>query len=110
MKKIEDGRRLSIFIGEDHRYKGMPLYEAVIQKAVEQGLAGATVLKGVESFGSHHKVHTTRILRAAEDLPIVIEIIDSREKIEIFLTCLDEMMEEGTVTVVSDVKVIKYSP
>ncbi len=109
MKKVEDGRRLSIFVGEDHRYKGQPLYEAIVRKAMEQGLAGATVLKGVESFGSHHKMHTTRLLRLAEDLPMVVEIIDTREKINAFLPCLDEMMEEGTVTV-SDVKVIRYSP
>lgn len=109
MKKIEDGKRLRIFVGENHRYKGVPLFEAIIKKAREQGLAGATIVKGVESFGSHHQIHTTKVLRLAEDMPMVIEIVDSPAKIDAFLPCLDEMMEEGTVTI-SDVKVIKYSP
>ncbi len=109
MKQIEDGRRLKIFVGENHRYKGVPLFEAIIRKAIEQGLAGATIIKGVESFGRHHEIHTTKILRLAEDMPMVIEIVDSRERIDAFLPCLDEMIKEGTITI-SDVKVIKYSP
>ncbi len=109
MKKVEEGRRLRIFVGENHRYKGKPLFEAIIQKAREQGLAGATILKGVESFGRHHKIHTTKVLRLAEDMPMVIEIVDSPDKVDAFLPCLDEMMEEGIVTV-SDVKIIRYSP
>ncbi len=109
MKQIEDGRRLKIFVGENHRHKGVPLFEAIIRKAMEQGLAGATIIKGVESFGHHHEIHTAKILRLAEDMPIVIEIVDSREKIDAFLPCLDEMIQEGTITI-SDVKVIKYSP
>jgi len=109
MKKVEEGKRLSIFVGENHRHKGMPLFEAIIQKAREQGLAGATIIKGVESFGRHHEIHTARVLRLAEDMPMVIEIVDSREKIDACLPCLDDMVEEGTVTI-SDVKVIKYSP
>ncbi len=108
MKETKDGRRLSIFVGEDHRHKGKPLFEAIIQKALEHGLAGATVIKGVESFGSHHEIHTGKILRLSEDMPLVVEIVDSPEKIDAFLPCLDEMIEEGTVTV-SDVKVIRYS-
>lgn len=108
MKKVEDGKRLSIFVGENHRHKGKPLFEAIIQKALEQGLAGATIIKGIESFGSHHEIHTGKVLRLAEDMPLVIEIVDSSEKIDAFLPCLDEIMEEGTVTV-SDVKVIRYS-
>ncbi len=109
MKQIEDGRRLKIFVGENHRHKGVPLFEAIIRKAIEQGLAGATIIKGVESFGRHHEIHTTKILRLAEDMPMVIEIVDSRERIDAFLPCLDEMIQEGTITI-SDVKVIKYSP
>ncbi len=109
MKQIEDGKRLKIFVGENHRHKGVPLFEAIIRKAIEQGLAGATIIKGVESFGRHHEIHTTKILRLAEDMPMVIEIVDSRERIDAFLPCLDEMIQEGTITI-SDVKVIKYSP
>lgn len=109
VKKVEEGKRLRIFVGENHRYKGVPLFEAIIQKAREQGLAGTTILKGVESFGSHHKIHTSKVLRLAEDMPMVIEIVDTPEKIDAFLPSLDEMMEEGTVTI-SDVKMIRYSP
>lgn len=108
MKKVEDGKRLSIFVGENHHHKGVPLFEAIIRKAREQGMSGATIIKGVESFGCHHKIHTTKVLGLAEDMPMVIEIVDSHEKIDAFLPCLDEMMEEGTVTV-SDVKIIRYS-
>lgn len=107
MKIPEDAKLLRIFIGENDRWEGKPLFEAIIQKARKDGLAGATVLKGFEGFGAHSRIHTAKILRLSEDLPIVIEIVDSEEKIESFLPALDEMVKEGLITL-EKVRVIKY--
>lgn len=107
MKLAGEGLLVRIFIGESDRWEGMPLYEAIVQKARERGLAGATVLRGVEGFGAHNLIHTTRILRLAEDLPMVLEIVDQREKIEGFLPELDAMIAEGLVTL-EPVQVILY--
>src|SRR5678809_432710 len=94
----EDGYLLRIFVGESDRHGHLPLYESIVLKAREQGLAGATVLRGVMGFGKHSVLHTTKILRLSEDLPMVIEIVDSREKVEGFLPQLDEMITDGLVT------------
>jgi len=107
MKIPEDGRLLRIFIGESDRWHGQPLYEAIVLKARQSHLAGATVLRGPMGFGAHSRLHTTKILRLSEDLPIVIEIVDSPEKIQAFLAGIDPMVTEGLVTL-EDVKVIKY--
>ncbi len=107
MKIPEDAKLLRIFIGENDRWEGKPLFEAIVQKARKDGLAGATVLKGFEGFGAHSRIHTAKILRLSEDLPIVIEIVDSEEKIEAFLPELDEMVKEGLITM-EKVRVIKY--
>lgn len=107
MRIPEDGSLLRIFIGESDHWRGKPLYEAIVLKARELHMAGATVLRGPMGFGAHSRMHTTKILRLSEDLPIVIEIVDSREKIEAFLPHIDAMVEEGLVTV-EDVRVIKY--
>ena len=80
----KEGSLLRIFIGESDKHEGMPLYEWIVRKAREQGLAGATVLRGIEGFGAHSRVHTAKILRLSTDLPIVVEIVDSLEKIEGF--------------------------
>ena len=85
MKLEGEGVLIRIFIGESDRWEGMPLYEAIVQRAREKGLAGSTVLRGVEGFGAHSLVHTARVLRLSEDLPILIEIVDRKEKIEAFL-------------------------
>ncbi len=98
---------LRIFCGEDDRSGHMPLYEAVILKAREMGLAGATMLRGAMGFGHSSHLHTTKILRLSQDLPIVIEIVDSREKVEAFLPALDEMMGSGLVTL-EKVQVLQY--
>lgn len=90
--------RLRIFIGEGDRYKGQPLYEAIVHEAKRQGLAGATVLRAIMGFGANSRVHTSRILRLSEDLSLVVEIVDKTERIEAFLPVLDEMMREGMVT------------
>ncbi len=107
MKSEADGRLLRIFVGESDRWEGKPLYEAIVRRAREEGLAGATVLRGLEGFGAHSRLHTTRILRLSEDLPIVIEIVDEAGKIDAFLPALDTMVAEGMVTLEA-VRVIAY--
>jgi PII-like signaling protein len=98
---------LRIFIGEDDRIKGRPLYEAIVLKAREAGLAGATVLRGPMSFGKSSTLHTAKVLRLSEDLPMVIEIVDTQEKIDAFLPLLDPMMGSGLVTL-ERVQVLQY--
>jgi hypothetical protein len=95
----EEGELLRIFIGESDKRDGMPLYEWIVRHARERGLAGTTVLRGIEGFGAHSRIHTTKILRLSEDLPIVIEIVDTEEKIENFLPVIDEAITEGLVTI-----------
>ncbi|HLG19213.1 MAG TPA: DUF190 domain-containing protein [Bdellovibrionota bacterium] len=95
----EDGHLLRIFIGESDKHDGVPLYEWIVRKAREEGLAGSTVLRGMQGFGAHSRLHTTKILRLSEDLPIVIEIVDTIEKINRFLPIIDEAIPEGLATV-----------
>lgn len=95
----KDGHLLRIFIGESDRYQGMPLFEWIIREAKKQGLAGATVLRGLEGYGAHSRLHKARILRLSTDLPIVVEIVDSREKIEAFLPLIDSAIDEGLATI-----------
>ena len=98
---------LRIFIGEDDKFEGAPLYEAIVVKAREQHLAGATVMRGPMGFGKSSRLHTTKILRLSEDLPLVIEIVDSEENINRFLPMLDGMMSSGLITL-EKVKVLQY--
>ena len=98
---------LRIFIGESDRWEHKPLYEAIVLKARELHLAGATVLRGAMGFGKSSRLHTTKILRLSMDLPLVIEIVDSEEKINTFLPELDKMIRGGLVTL-EKVKVIEY--
>jgi uncharacterized protein len=107
MRSESDGQLLRIFVGESDRWEGKPLYEAIVRSARAAGLAGATVLRGLEGFGAHSRLHTTRILRLSEDLPVVIEMVDEAPKIEAFLPHLDEMVSEGMVTL-ERVRVIAY--
>jgi uncharacterized protein len=107
MKIPEEGYLLRIFVGESDKYGHTSLYEAIVLKAREVGLAGATVLRGVMGYGRHSIMHTAKILRLSEDLPMVIEIADSLEKIEAFLPQLDAMVTEGLVTL-ENVRVIHY--
>ena len=107
MKIPEDGSLLRIFVGESDKHGHVPLYEAIVLKAREAGLAGATVLRGVMGFGRHSVMHTAKILRLSEDLPMIVEIVDSLEKIEAFLPILDSMVPEGLVTL-EPVRVIHY--
>ena len=100
---------LRIFIGEDDKFGGSPLYEAIVLKAREQHLAGATVLRGPMGFGASSRLHTTKILRLSEDLPLVIEIVDSEDKINAFLPTLDNMMASGSgLITLEKVQVLQY--
>lgn len=106
--KIEgEGQLLRIFVGESDQWEGKPLYEAIVRKARERGMAGATVLRGMEGFGAHSRIHTTKILRLSEDLPIIIEIVDKPERIQTILPELDRMVTEGLITL-EKVHVIAY--
>jgi uncharacterized protein len=103
----EDGKLLRIYLGESDRHDHKPLYEAIVLKARELGLAGATVLRGPMGFGANSRLHTAKILRLSEDLPLIIEIVDTEENIQRLLPHLDEMMKGGLVTL-EKVQVIKY--
>lgn len=106
--KIEGtGKLVRVFIGESDTWEGAPLYQAIVRRAHEMGLAGATVLRGIEGYGAHSRLHTARILRLSEDLPIVVEIVDTPERIAQILPVLDEMVHEGLVTL-ETVEIIAY--
>ncbi len=107
MKIPQDGYLLRVFLGESDQWQGQPLYEAIVMKARSLHLAGATVLRGPMGFGANSRLHTAKILRLSEDLPMVIEIVDSREKIDELLPHIDEMVSDGLVTL-ERVDVIKY--
>jgi len=98
MKLEGEGQLLRIFIGEADLWEGRPLYEAIVRKAREEGLAGATVLRGLGGYGAHSRIHTTSILRLSQDLPVVIEIVDNPEAIARILPILDRMVGEGMIT------------
>ncbi len=107
MKLPWEAQLLRIFIGESDRHEGRPLYEVIVEMARERGMAGATVLRGILGFGANSRIHTSKILRLSEDLPLVIEIVDKPERIEAFLPELDGLIEEGLVTL-EMVKVFVY--
>ena len=104
-----EAKLLRIFVGEGDKHHGRPLYEVIVDEARKQGLAGATVLRGTLGFGSHSRIHTAKILRLAEDLPMVIEIVDAEEKISEFLPHLDPLMKTGMVTL-EKAEIITYRP
>jgi hypothetical protein len=103
----EEGMLLRVFIGESDQYRGKALYEQIVLKARELNLAGATVLRGIMGFGADSRMHTAKLLRLSEDLPVVIEIVDSEEKLNTLLPFLDEVVQEGLITL-EKAKVIKY--
>lgn len=107
MRLLEDAELLRVFVGEADRCDGRPLYQAIVEEARRLGLAGATVLRGLMGFGVHSRLHTAKVLRISEDLPIVVEIVDKAERIEAFLPTLDAMVKEGLVTV-EKVRVVAY--
>jgi PII-like signaling protein len=103
-----DSTLLRLFVGEKDRFEHRPLYEAIVLRAREHGLAGATVLRGLLGFGASSMLHTAKILRLSDDLPIVIEIVDAEDQIESFLPVLEQMMPSGLVTI-EKVRVIRYA-
>ena len=107
MKLEGKGKLLRIFIGESDHWHGKPLYQAIVERIREAGLAGATVVRGIEGFGADSRMHTARILRLSEDLPVLIEIVDTEEKISAIMPWLDEMITEGLVTL-ETVEVVAY--
>jgi uncharacterized protein len=107
MKSESVGKLLRIFIGESDRYGAQPLYTAIVERARRGGMSGATVFKGIEGFGGHSVVHAARIFDLSMDLPVLIEIVDTEEKIEAFIPVLDEMVHEGLITL-ETVQVIRY--
>ena len=107
MELPRDAVLLRIFIGEDARFEHRPLYEAIVTKAREMHLAGATVLRGPMGFGHTSQIHTTKILNLSENLPVVIEIVDAQEKVDAFLPVLNGMMSSGLITL-EKVQVLQY--
>jgi uncharacterized protein len=107
MRLPEEAELLRIFVGESDHYQGKPLYEAIVLEARRRGMAGATVLQGVMGFGANSRMHTAKILRLSEDLPIIVEIVDKPERIAEFLPELDKMIDEGLITL-ERARVIAY--
>jgi PII-like signaling protein len=104
----QDALLLRIFLGENDRHRGKPLYEAIVLAAREQGLAGATVFRGPMGYGASSRLHTAKILRLSEDLPLVIEIVDTSAKIDAFLPVLETMMTTSGLVTLEKVQVIRY--
>jgi hypothetical protein len=109
MQIPKEATLLRIFIGESDRFDNKPLYEAIVLKAREMHIAGATVLRGPMGFGHSSRLHTAKILRLSEDLPLVIEIVDSEDKINTLLNVIDGMMQSGLITL-EKVRVFQYGP
>jgi len=107
MKLEGEGKLLRLFIGESDTWHGKPLYQAIVERVRKEGLAGATVLRGIEGFGTDSRLHTSRILRLSEDLPVVIEIVDIPEQIDRVVPILDEMVGEGMLTL-ERVQIVTY--
>jgi uncharacterized protein len=104
-----EGKLLRIFIGEADRWRGTPLYEAIVLEARKRGLAGATVVKGFMGFGAHSRIHTAKLLELSQDMPIVIEIVDAPDKIEAFMPDLEQMVGDGLITL-ERAEVLLYRP
>ncbi len=112
MKIVGEGRLLRIFLGESDRYDGRPLYEAIVRKARELGLAGATVWRGIEGYGARSRIHTAKILRLSEDLPVLVEIVDGEDAIRAALPHLDAMIEAsggGGLVTLEKAEIIRYT-
>ena len=109
MQIPRDAVLLRIFFGEDDKFRHLPLHEAIVLKAREMRVGGATVLRGQVGFGHSSRIHTTKILRLSQDLPVVVEIVDAQEKIDAFLRVLDGMMSSGLITI-EKVQVLQYGP
>ena len=113
MKISGMGQIIRIFLGESDKHHGQSVYERIVLKARELGLAGSTVIKGIEGFGATSRIHTAKILRLSEDLPVVVEIVDTNERIALIKQEIDKLFEEsgcGGMVTVEDVEIIKYAP
>ncbi len=109
MRLPKEGVLLRVYLGESDRTEGKPIYEQIVLKARALGLAGATVLRGVMGYGAESRIHTAKWLRLSEDLPVVVEIVDTEENLERLLEFLDEVIVEGLVTI-ERVRIVKYGP
>lgn len=107
MNLPEEGMLLRVFIGESDSYKGKALYEQIVLKARELNLAGATVLRGIMGYGASSRMHTAKVLRLSEDLPVVVEVVDTEEKLNLLMPFLDETVKEGMITL-EKARIIKY--
>ena len=108
MKRVEQGQRVRIYVGERDQWQGKILYAAIVQEARRRGLAGATVARGVMGYGAHSAVHEPHLFELHGHLPVVVEIVDTAEKVAAFLPCLDDMVQEGLITT-SEVGIVRYS-
>jgi PII-like signaling protein len=112
MKITGEAKLLRIFVGENDKFGSIPVYEKIVLKARENGLAGATVFKGIMGYGGRSKIHTSKILRLSEDLPMIIEIVDEIEKIEKFIPVINEIFEKsrsGGLITIEKAEIIKYT-
>lgn len=112
MKLEGEGKLLRIFLGESDKIDGTPLYEAIVVAAKEHGLAGATVLRAIQGFGARSRIHTAKILRLSEDLPIVVEIVDTEERIRVFMPVVDDLFQRsgsGGMVTLERAEVIRYT-
>ena len=107
MKLPDEGELLRVFIDETDKFKGKPLYESIVMKARELNLAGATVFRGIMGYGATSRIHSIKLLRLSEDLPVIIEIVDTRDNINKILPFLDETVKEGLITM-EKIRVFKY--
>lgn len=107
MKLPEEGVLLRVFVGESDQYRSKPVYEQIVLKARELDMAGATVVRGIMGFGATSRIHTAKLLRLSEDLPVVVEVVDTEANIERLLPFLDEVIQEGLVTI-ERARIIKY--
>ncbi len=108
MRITGDGLLLRVFVGEADHHDGRPLYEALVLKAREMGMAGATVVRGVQGFGAHSRLHTAKVLRLSEDLPMVVEIVDREDRVREFIPVCDAMVRDGLVTI-EPIEILRYS-
>lgn len=113
MKINSEGKLLKIFIGESDSYQGNPLYEVIVRTIKERGLSGATVIRGIEGFGANSALRSTRLIDLSNDLPIVIEIIEEEENIQMILPLINQLIEKvnaGALLTLENVQIVKYSP
>lgn len=107
MELPQDSELLRIFVGESDKHKGTPLYQAIVELARERGMAGATVVRGTLGYGVHSRIHTAKVLRLSEDLPMIVEIVDKPERIAKILPDIDKMVTEGLITI-EKIRVVAY--